>query len=52
MVETFKTLLGITGTDYDKYIIVSVMIIGTFLLIILLNMFVSIILNILGKEKS
>ena len=50
MIELYKTLLGITVNDYDKYISISVIITSVIIFVLIINTFFNIINKIVGKE--
>lgn len=50
MIELYKSLMGITVNDYDKYISIAVIIISVIIFVLIINTFFNIINKIVGKE--
>ena len=50
MIELYKSLMGITVNDYDKYISVAVIIVSVIIFVLIINTFFSIVNNIVRKE--
>lgn len=50
MIELYKSLMGITVNDYDKYISIAVIITSVIIFVLIINTFFNIINKIVGKE--